>query len=144
MVKSFGFDRMSWSNANPLHTSSFSNTHITLIIFSLRICSLSPKIPSSTVRSKCWWTLSQSYFSLVCMWELSSKIAGCSNFSSSLSGRCEHMAIFFPRIILYNSFLFLLNLWWFWGWGLRLGCWGFQLMGFGAGPSGFFGLGLSL
>ena len=37
----------------------------------------------------------------------------------------------------------------FWGWGLIL-CfwgWGFQFMGFGAcgeGPSGFFGLGLSI
>ena len=59
------------------------------------------------------------------------------------------VAIFFPRVILYNFFLFLpiyggLG---FLGCGVILGFWGwgFQLMGFGAcgvGPSGFFGLGL--
>ena len=54
-------------------------------------------------------------------------------------------AIFFPRVILYNFFLFWLinGGLGFWGWGLILGfCgWGFQLMGFGVcgvGPSGFF------
>ena len=57
----------------------------------------------------------------------------------------------FPRVILYNIILFLLiyggsGLW---GLGLILGFWGwgFQLIGFGAcgvGPSGFFGLGLSI
>ena len=61
------------------------------------------------------------------------------------------IAIFFPRVILYNFFLFLLIYGGlgFWGWGLILGFWGwgFQLMGFGAcgvGPSGFFGFGLSI
>ena len=62
-------------------------------------------------------------------------------------------AIFFPRVILYTFFLFLLingglGLG-FWGWSLILGFWGwgFQLMGYGTcgvGPSGFFGLGLSI
>ena len=57
-------------------------------------------------------------------------------------------AIFFPRVILYNFFLFWLiyGSLGFRGWGLRLGFWGwgFQLMGFGAcgvGPSGFLGWG---
>ena len=60
---------------------------------------------------------------------------------------------FFPRVILYNFFLFLL-IYGGLGFGvLGLGSyigflgWGFQLMGFGAcgvGPSGFFGLGLSI
>ena len=59
--------------------------------------------------------------------------------------------IFFPRVILYNFFFFLLIYGGlgFWGWCLILGFWGWgiQLMGFGAcgvGPSGFFGLGLSI
>ena len=56
------------------------------------------------------------------------------------------IAIFFPRVILYNFFLFLLIYgglgFGFWDWGHILGFWGwgFQLMGFGAcgvGPSGF-------
>ena len=58
---------------------------------------------------------------------------------------------FFPRIILYIFFLFLLIYGGlgFWGWGLRLGFWGwgFQLRGFwacGVGPSGFLGLRLSI
>ena len=59
-------------------------------------------------------------------------------------------AIFFPRVILYNFFSFLLIYLClgFWGWGLRLSFLGlsFQLAGFGAcgvGPSEvFFGLGL--
>ena len=56
---------------------------------------------------------------------------------------------FFPRVILYSrSFMMVLGLG-FCGWGLILGFWGwgYQLMGFGAcgvGPSGFFGLGLSI
>ena len=48
-------------------------------------------------------------------------------------------AIFFPRVILYNSFLF----WLIYG-GLGFLGQGFQLMGFGAcgvGPSGFFWVG---
>ena len=58
-----------------------------------------------------------------------------------------HALYFFPRVILYNFFLFLLIYGGlglgFWGWGLILGFWGwgFQLMGFGAcgvEPSGFF------
>ena len=62
-----------------------------------------------------------------------------------------HVAMFFPRVILYNFVLFLLIYGGlgFWGWGFILGFWGwgFQLMGFGAcgvGPSGLFGLGLSI
>ena len=58
---------------------------------------------------------------------------------------------FFPRVILYNLFLFWLIYGGlgFWGWGHILGFWGwgFQLIGFeacGVGPSGFFKLGLSL
>ena len=58
---------------------------------------------------------------------------------------------FFPRVILYNFFLFWLidGGLGFWGWGLTSGFWGwgFQLMWFGAwgmGPSGFFGLRLSI
>ena len=60
---------------------------------------------------------------------------------------------FFPRFILYYFFLILLFYgglgFGFWGWALILGFWGWgsQLMGFGAcgvGPSGFFGLGLSI
>ena len=61
------------------------------------------------------------------------------------------MLYFFPRVLLYNFFLFLLIYGGlgFWGWGLILGFWGwgFQLMGFGScavGPSGFFGFGLSI
>ena len=53
-------------------------------------------------------------------------------------------AIFFPRVILYNFFLFWLIYggFGFWGGGLILGFGGrgFQLMGFGScgvGPSGF-------
>ena len=60
-------------------------------------------------------------------------------------------AIFFPKVILYNFFSFWLIFGGleFLGWGLILGFGGrgFQLMGFGAcgvGPSGFFGLGLSI
>ena len=64
------------------------------------------------------------------------------------------MLYFFPRVILYNFFSYFgsfMVVWGlgFWVWGLILGFWGwgFQLMGFGAcgvGPSGFFGLELSL
>ena len=32
--------------------------------------------------------------------------------------------IFFPRFILFTSFLIFAHLWWFWGWGLGLGFWG--------------------
>ena len=41
---------------------------------------------------------------------------------------------FFPRFILYIFFLNFAHLWWFGGWGLILGFWGwgFQLMLFGA------------
>ena len=49
---------------------------------------------------------------------------------------------FFPRVILYNFFLF----WLIYG-GLGFWGWGFQLMGFGAcgvGPSGFFWVGALL
>ena len=59
--------------------------------------------------------------------------------------------IFFPRVILYNFFLFWLidGGLGFWSWGLILGFWGwgFLFMGFGAcgvGLSGFFWLGLSI
>ena len=74
-----------------------------------------------------------------------------STINSHISGLDVNAAIFFPRVILYNFFLF-----WriygglgFWGWGLILGFWGwgFQLLGFGAcgvGRSGFFGFGLSI
>ena len=56
------------------------------------------------------------------------------------------VAIFFPRVILYNFFLFLLIYGGLGFWGLILGFWGwgFQLMWFGAcgvGPSGFFQVG---
>ena len=60
-------------------------------------------------------------------------------------------AIFFSQV--YSSYFFLIfaHLWWFGvlGLGSYIGFlgWGFQLMGFGAcgvGPSGFFGLGLSI
>ena len=61
--------------------------------------------------------------------------------------------IIFPGLFLiifsyFGSFMMVWGLG-FWGWGLILGFlgWGFQLMGFGAcgvGPSGFFGLGLSI
>ena len=60
-------------------------------------------------------------------------------------------AIFFPGLFLGIFLKNFAHLWWFGvrGWGLRLGFWGwgFQLMEFGAcgvGPSGFFGLGLSI
>ena len=56
--------------------------------------------------------------------------------------------LFFPGLFFiifsyFGSFMVV------WGWGLILSFWGwgFQLMGFGAcgvGPSGFFGLGLSI
>ena len=72
-------------------------------------------------------------------------------FIAQSFGECIKTAIFFPRVILYNFFLFWLIFGGlgFWGWGLILGFWGwdFQLMGFGAcgvGLSGFFGLGLSI
>ena len=61
------------------------------------------------------------------------------------------MLHFFPRVIVYIFFLFMLIYGGlgFWGWSLRLGFWGWglQLMGFGAcgmGRSGFIGLGLSI
>ena len=59
-------------------------------------------------------------------------------------------AIYFPRVILYTFFSFLLIYddlgFGFWGWGLGSVFWGcsFQFMGFGAcnvGLSGFFGVG---
>ena len=58
-------------------------------------------------------------------------------------------AIFISQVYSLYFFLIFAHLWWFGGWGLILGFWGwgFQLMGFGAcgvGPSGFFGLGLSI
>ena len=60
---------------------------------------------------------------------------------------------FFPGLffIFFSYFCSFMVVWGlgFWGWGLILGFWGwgFQFMGFGAcgaGPSGFFGFGLSL
>ena len=56
--------------------------------------------------------------------------------------------LFFIIFSYFGSFMVVWGLG-FWGWGLILGIWGwgFQLMGFGAcgvGPSGFFGLGLSI
>ena len=71
----------------------------------------------------------------------------CKVSQSCLSARAKYTyslneAIFFPRVILYIFFLF----WLIYG-GLGFWGWGFQLMGFGTcgvGPSGFFGLGLSI
>ena len=62
---------------------------------------------------------------------------------------CVNDAIFFPRVILYNVFLFWLIYGGLGFWDLILGFWGwgFQLRGFGPvvwGFLGFFGLGLSI
>ena len=66
----------------------------------------------------------------------------------SISDISSFLSYIFPRVILYNFFLFWLIFGGlgFWGWGLIMGFWGwgFQLMGFGAccvGPSEFFWVG---
>ena len=68
-----------------------------------------------------------------------------------IGSSCWARYIFFPGLLFiffsyFGSFMVVRGLG-FWGLGLILGFWGFQLMGFGAcgvGPSGFFGLGFSI
>ena len=87
---------------------------------------------------------------LYIIFSLNNKLSAQTN-NKAMSLHAVIYAIFFPRVILYNFVLFFAHLWWFGV--LEFGSyrgylgWGFQLMGFGAcgvGPSGYYGLGLSI